>query len=843
MLISTSNNISTRTYQTGDIMNTNITSRLIPGIGRHPFPAYRGRDKYIFVSYAHDDKDLVFQEIARYQYMKYNVWYDEGISPGNEWKEDIAEHLTNSDLFIIFLTKNTAKSENCRIEFYCALNNSKPIIPIYMEDFDTLPVDDEWKRDLSEIQGILMTTLDEEEYIFKFTEAFQKFGFRYGGIEMDEARQRRLLEELEYYDDAPWKRVTLFIDGTFIDSHAERDYLLREVFPELIMWCRQRRIHLTYMDLRWGITETETNDGIFKSIFERIDKCSPFYLCLLGQFRGWVPDFDNDISAETAERYSKIARMEGMSATEMGIEYALARSRHLIFLHRNPAYLHDLTDAQMKIYTNAYLEDEQAIRQSDEKLAENYQRLRDLKELEDLKPLDERKNIQIDDYDCQWNREKEIYELKPASMANGTTRFDSDESKGMLTNFTCNGQPLKDVIIEQVKEAILMEFPEHMAVFSFEKEFTDEITVELANYGRSQNEMEIGFSVSDIHIENDFCYQSTVATVQHPKYDGMIRKYLKNDDNRICLVSGDEGYGKTTLLSNLAESLKDDPNVYARFCGISKSSSDIYSLWTSIIVEAMVKNEKTRFYSYPLNYFDLFSNFNQILNELSLYGDTVIIIDGADHLDRIMEFLKIVHTLPKNMKIIVSIENDPQDESYTRRLNEVKSGENIYSIELEGLTRDEEKALIISEYLDLYGKRLDDHLLEKLCSLKYSHNPLFLKIILSELIDFGSYDHLTEKIESFEYSLSMAFNRILERIGDDYLDFAYHMFFLFEVDFTLSPEYVAHKISRIMETSDEEAKSKVNSMLVELDDFVRTNENGCIFLNRSLKNAIKKRYG
>ena len=61
-----------------------------------------------------------------------------------------------------------------------------------------------------------------------------------------------------------WKEVRLFISSTFNDMHAERDYLVTEVFPELREWCEARRIRLTDIDLRWGVTsddaEAESTD-------------------------------------------------------------------------------------------------------------------------------------------------------------------------------------------------------------------------------------------------------------------------------------------------------------------------------------------------------------------------------------------------------------------------------------------------------------------------------------------------------------------------------------------------------------------------------------------------------
>jgi hypothetical protein len=47
-----------------------------------------------------------------------------------------------------------------------------------------------------------------------------------------------------------WKTVRIFISSTFRDMHAERDHLVRFVFPELKEKCREKRVHLIDVDLR-----------------------------------------------------------------------------------------------------------------------------------------------------------------------------------------------------------------------------------------------------------------------------------------------------------------------------------------------------------------------------------------------------------------------------------------------------------------------------------------------------------------------------------------------------------------------------------------------------------------
>ena len=82
----------------------------------------------------------------------------------------------------------------------------------------------------------------------------------------------------------PWKRVTVFVSSTFSDMHAERDYLVKRVFPDLQDWCEKRRLRLVDVDLRWGVTEADAthNRNVVQTCLSRIDECRPFFLCFLG---------------------------------------------------------------------------------------------------------------------------------------------------------------------------------------------------------------------------------------------------------------------------------------------------------------------------------------------------------------------------------------------------------------------------------------------------------------------------------------------------------------------------------------------------------------------------------
>ena len=54
-----------------------------------------------------------------------------------------------------------------------------------------------------------------------------------------------------------WRTVSVFISSTFRDMQAERDYLVRFVFPRLREELARKRIRLVDVDLRWGLTDDQ----------------------------------------------------------------------------------------------------------------------------------------------------------------------------------------------------------------------------------------------------------------------------------------------------------------------------------------------------------------------------------------------------------------------------------------------------------------------------------------------------------------------------------------------------------------------------------------------------------
>ena len=47
--------------------------------------------------------------------------------------------------------------------------------------------------------------------------------------------------------------VRVFISSTFVDMGEERKELLKQAFADLQIFCRSRRVFLTWVDMRWGM--------------------------------------------------------------------------------------------------------------------------------------------------------------------------------------------------------------------------------------------------------------------------------------------------------------------------------------------------------------------------------------------------------------------------------------------------------------------------------------------------------------------------------------------------------------------------------------------------------------
>jgi WD40 repeat protein len=507
--------------------------------------------------------------------------------------------------------------------------------------------------------------------------------------------------------------------------HAERDYLVKDVFPDLREWCEDRKIHLVDIDLRWGVTEEDSSSNhTVLACLNNIDESRPFFLCFLGQRRGWVPEKGN-VSPETLDEYPDLSNAVGRnSVTEMEIEHALLSPmrhivngnekqeipvRHALFYFRNPNYLNDLTIDQRKIFTN---EAEKDVTSADYELIKFKEKIKSGWKY-------------TIDYDCRWDKSVISPEL-PENVR-----------QGRLTDLSASGKDLKDIIIEQLKEEIIKEFPDREKV-----EYSSDLERDLDQQALFIELNGEGF----ISREGDF---------------DALNDYVSNDKNGLFVLTAPAGSGKSMLLANFItrESKKHNVRFLNRFCGVSDLCSQQYSLWKTIFDEARIEC--------PGALKDLKDKIEDLLKELAK-EKTVLIIDAINQLPNGLNMPEwLPDRLPENLKIILSLKEDEKNEELTNGIEKLKENENVSNSTIKPFNGKEEKKKLIHDYLKKYLKALDDKQIDAICDFEGSKNPLYLKVLLSELRVFGSFVRLSDEIRQFGETPQEAFNAVLNRLEND----------------------------------------------------------------------------
>jgi nephrocystin-3 len=139
------------------------------------------------------------------------------------------------------------------------------------------------------------------------------------------------------------RQIRVFISSTFRDFAEERDLLVKKVFPELRRRCRERKVELIDVDLRWGITEEEAQQGkVLPICLAEIDRARPYFMGLIGERYGWVPEADHYDPSLLQEQPWIDEHRGGRSVTELEVLHGVlnnaAMAGRAFFYFRDPAY-------------------------------------------------------------------------------------------------------------------------------------------------------------------------------------------------------------------------------------------------------------------------------------------------------------------------------------------------------------------------------------------------------------------------------------------------------------------------------------------------------------------------
>lgn len=92
-----------------------------------PLPSY-GDENFVFISYSHKDYKAVYADLAQLYERGVNFWYDRGLTPGINWKNEVTEKLRSDKCagVIFYMSKNLFMSESVFYE----ISNTMPDDPM-----------------------------------------------------------------------------------------------------------------------------------------------------------------------------------------------------------------------------------------------------------------------------------------------------------------------------------------------------------------------------------------------------------------------------------------------------------------------------------------------------------------------------------------------------------------------------------------------------------------------------------------------------------------------------------------------------------------------------------------
>ena len=126
------------------------------------------------------------------------------------------------------------------------------------------------------------------------------------------------------------REIRIFLSSTFSDMQETRNYLTKKIFPKIEKECSDRGVRFTVLDLRWGITESESKTGkVIEICIDEINRTRPFFIGLVGDRYGWIPDEEEmRRNRHLEEKYPWVREYmkRGVSITEMEMQYGVLDS-------------------------------------------------------------------------------------------------------------------------------------------------------------------------------------------------------------------------------------------------------------------------------------------------------------------------------------------------------------------------------------------------------------------------------------------------------------------------------------------------------------------------------------
>ncbi len=484
-----------------------------------------------------------------------------------------------------------------------------------------------------------------------------------------------------------WRTVRVFVCSTFDDMHAERDHLMKVVFPAVREQLRPYRVELLDVDPRWGVGQDQLeNDRALLLALDQIDECRPFFIALVGARYGWtLPEY----GAELRQKFPWVVPPPGNagdSSTQTGprstfeLEVAhgalndTAWMSRALFCVRDRRALETIPEATRRRW---YLETQP---QANRRLDNLLQRI-------------EGCSYPIEHYSCTWSKTEVLHATR---------------SPGRLVGLNQFGERVRSWLWFALRSELKLLNPPEPAGPQ------DWVAEENALQERYRERCR------SFYVSRDELLQT-------------LQGYAQSEADSVCLVTGPPGAGKSVLLAQLARTYQlQHPKalVVSHHVGATPRSRHLRDLLGRLCEE--IKNRLKLTIPIPAGTSERLSVFLGLLLGVPPRYRLLLVLDGLERLDPEGEAYTL-HWLPErvraHVKIVVSCQ---EDSDHPHPVLKAFQARKCLVVPVDALA-DEERRKMVRCWPEMPARSLTPEQSEQLLAHPATSNPLYLAVSLQEL--------------------------------------------------------------------------------------------------------------
>ncbi|XP_033109970.1 uncharacterized protein LOC117111193 [Anneissia japonica] len=558
------------------------------------------------------------------------------------------------------------------------------------------------------------------------------------------------------YRRQPKKRreVRVFVSSTFRDFQEEREALIKKAFRELNRLCTERGICFTYVDLRWGITKEQSKDGQTISICLReIDKCRPYFICLLGDRFGW-------------------SQKEVLPDKLLNKTYNVAIENHSRFSWID-SFRFDTSVTRLEALYGALRNKESSINRAFFYIRDNQLEEEDLKIMQEIQVDMEAKEKEAKERKERGEEEKE--ENKTEKQTDSNEKPTEDNSKTVSEPKSDGKKKALESLwhFEQQQKfrKIVEESGMNVRKFKVAEEVQSKILEDLTMC--VDEDFPPGTELTGLQREREaheaFAEVRCRIYIGREDYFKAIDDYGSKDTDEPFVILGRSGSGKSALIANWCTRYEEkNPShfIFMHFIGSSAESASHLNLLRRLY------EEMKQFFNFPQpvpsSDRNLVLDLPSWLKQAGNSGKVMLVLDALNQLDTgagtkgdEQELKWLPKKLPKGVKMVLStLPGKAHDAVQTNKWPTFE----IFPLQ------SSEKKQIITEYMTLYAKTLSEEQMEMIIKADQTSNPLYLKSLMDEIRMYGSFYQLTNAIETYLRAddPGKLFVKILERLETDF---------------------------------------------------------------------------